>query len=390
MKADETTDHSANEFTPPPPYTKQEKSSDANHNTIKPIPELKGTPSNERIEWIVILRAFACMAIIVIHIIDCYVAYIQYIDFHKYGVVRSVINEIILQPLIRFAVPCFIMISGTLLLDPKRNTTINKIIKYIIKIIILFVVLWLGYCFAHDLTFNSLRNFENLKKWIYQSFLKFFNGLMQGNLYTFAPWLWYLPMLISLYILTPILRKFTEFADRKTARCVLIILFVTTCIIPTINNYFNFEIVPVTELSSVVFMYLVGYYITNTDFINSKLIYIGGVVGVIFYLIGCYFGVSHPLDVFMVLESMMILKVFLSHKIKIKNNSFFNCIAKYSLGIYATNIFWLHVLKVAKIHFTLLPIFIGEFMVFAFTLVMSLLTSMILYRLPLIKKLFTK
>ncbi len=381
-------DHSVNEFTQP--CTKQEKSSDANHNTVKPIPELKGTPSNERIEWIVVLRAFACMAVIMIHIVGIYVCEIQFKDVNHYSALRRFINEILIQPLIRFAIPCFVMISGTLLLDPKRNITINKIIKYILRITVLFIVLWFAYCMTHDITLDCFRDIKVFKNWGYNSLTKFVNGLLQGNAYDYAYWLWYLPLLIGLYILTPILRKFTEHADRKTVQYLLVILFITSCFLPTLNNYYNLNIIEFTELSSVVFMYIVGHYVANTDFINSKLIYIGGVSGIIYYLFGCYFNISNQLDAFMILESMMVLKLFASRKIKIKNNPFLNCISKYSLGIYATHIFWLYVLKNLNIHITTMPVLVGEFVVFAFALTMSLLTSLILYRLPLIKKLFVK
>ena len=88
------------------------------------------------------------------------------------------------------------------------------------------------------------------------------------------------------------------------------------------------------------------------------------------------------------MEAMMIIKLLSTNKIKIKTTKITNCISKYSLGIYIVHPFWLIILNSLKIYFTIFPLIIGEIVFFAYALIMSLLTSMILYRLPLIKKLF--
>jgi len=94
------------------------------------ITEIK--PQKERIEWIVVLRAFACMAIVMLHIFGVF-----WEDFNagktfiisNYDSTRQVINRVLFQPFSFFGVACFMMISGRLLLDPNHSMTINKLIK---------------------------------------------------------------------------------------------------------------------------------------------------------------------------------------------------------------------------------------------------------------------
>ena len=89
--------------------------------------------------WITNLRAIACMMVIMIHVIA------GWLD--NTGIVltgaRNVLDNIILQPLIRWAVPVFIMISGCLLLNPKKDMSIKKILKYIKKNVNNFINIWI-------------------------------------------------------------------------------------------------------------------------------------------------------------------------------------------------------------------------------------------------------
>ncbi len=348
------------------------------------ITEIK--PQKERIEWIVVLRAFACMAVVMIHVIGDYYSNFQYDNTNQYEIVRAFINQVLLQPFIRYAVPVFIMISGCLLLNPQRNVTINKLVKYIIRTIILLVLLLLFSSLMFNLKKEIFYDMPSFIKWIKYS-IKMFVSCLIIDLNTFAL-AWYPPMLIGLYLLTPILRIFTKHAKPETVSFVLITLFICSCVIPTVNVYFNLNIINFSEVSSVVFLYLIGYYIVHTNLIKNTYIYLGGIIGFICYFIASYFGVSHQLDMFMILESMMIFKLFSSSKIKIKNNKIINCISKYSLGIFLTHCFWMKFFAKINIYFTIFPIFIGEFLYWAYILIISLVTSMILYRLPLIKKLF--
>ena len=88
------------------------------------------------------LRAVACIAIVVLHIV--YSAVLLY--GNELGKWDTAISMIIVDCMM-WAVPCFIMVTGALLLDPKRIITYKKLFgKYIFRIfaaLILFGMLGL-------------------------------------------------------------------------------------------------------------------------------------------------------------------------------------------------------------------------------------------------------
>ncbi len=330
------------------------------------ITEIK--PQKERIEWIVVLRAFACMAVVMIHVLGRYSS-----DY---------ILRILLEPFIRFAIPVFIMISGCLFLDPKRDMPLVKLLKYIIKYLCLVILFGVFYFFIFRLEklTGSTTHFNLSIIWypLLKSFIDLTNFTVKYHL-------WFLIALIALLVLTPIFREFVKHANAKTIKFVLILLFITSSIIPTINNYFNLHFFEFSVLDRVLFIYLIGYFIVYTNIIKDKYIFICGLFGIMVWAIAFYFDVADQLDTFMVLEAMLIVKLFASKKIVIKNNKIINCISKYSLGIYLIHPFCIEV--ILKIN-TVMPLFNNEIIIFFCVSVLSLVSSMILYRMPLIKKLF--
>ncbi len=279
----------------------------------------------------------------------------------------------------RFAVPCFIMITGCLLLNPKKKIDNDKIKSYISRM--LLILISFGFAFAFIETYISSDN-KNMS----HIFLFAISNLIQGNAWEH---MWYIYCLIGLYILTPFLRKFTEHAKIKEAKDLLISLFLFTTLIPTINFIFHLKISTFyLEGLNYLFIFLCGYYITNTDIFSDKHIYIGGIIGIIGYALCCYFNIYHSqLSVFMILETVFIVRLFSSEKIKIKPNKFINIISKYSFSIYLVHCFWLNLLnKGFHIYPDILPPIIGEITFYIYALVLSLITSIMLYKIPILKK----
>ncbi|MBO5229317.1 MAG: acyltransferase family protein [Clostridia bacterium] len=345
-------------------------------STNEPIVNEIKKPTSEKIEWIVVLRAFACMAVVMLHIITLFEStnLLNKIE-------RVVLDKVILQPFVRFAVPCFIMISGALMLDPKHNVTLSKILKKIFKLTLIYFIFGLGINLFNN--YKLLWNDSNVKQWLLTSLVdlsrifSFFNGRIN-----YFNHMWYVVMLIGLYIITPILRKFVEYADKETVIFVLIFIFATNWIIPNKICLFGFNI-----LNEYLFVYLLGYFVAKTNLIKELYIYLIGVIGFIGVFIACWFD-NYYFDFLSFFESILIIKIFSTNKIKIKNNKIINCVSKYSLGIYLVHPFW--ILLISKFPYILspFPMGIGELVFFLYALIMSLLSSMILYRLPLVKKLF--
>ena len=116
------------------------------------------------------------------------------------------IDSIFLQPIIRYdAIPCFLMITGCLLLDPKKDINFNKIKKYLIRIIGALAIFGFTFCFIENIFNHGFNNIPNL---LYKSFI----NLITGNSWSH---MWYLYMLIGIYIITPILRTFVKNTNYK-------------------------------------------------------------------------------------------------------------------------------------------------------------------------------
>ena len=176
----------------------------------------------------------------------------------------------------RFCVPVFLMMSGYLFLDPKRNIPTKKIYtRYLPRLVTAF--LFWGFLYAVItsglLTQRTLSNGVGVK-------------LIQDTLWGHYH-MWYLYVIISMYILTPALRAIA--ADRKALKYFLVAGYIVSYAIPGImmipviyehaGRYFNrFEFF---FFSGYVFYYVAGYYMATEDFSEKakKIIYLLGLLG---------------------------------------------------------------------------------------------------------------
>ena len=204
-------------------------------------------------------------------------------------------------------------------------------------------------------------------------------------------------MLVGLYILTPVLRKFVERAEDDEVRFVLNSLFIVAFLIPTVNKLFNLQITTFylgERIFSYTFYFLIGYYIGNKHFKNYKYIYILGIIGFFGFLLLCILNYKFDIDkgnlnVFTCLYSILIFSLFSSGKLKIPMNGITKNISKYSFGIYIMHVFWLNLLyKGLHIYPNRFPIFCGEFGFWIIDLILSFVSAFIIAKIPIIKKLF--
>ncbi len=99
--------------------------------------------NNKRIYFLDVLRVISCLAVIMIHASAEYVV-------RDIGTINFWIGNIF-DGISAIAVPIFIMISGTLLLDEKYLYTKKKLIKHISKMILFFVFWSLVYCIIYKI-----------------------------------------------------------------------------------------------------------------------------------------------------------------------------------------------------------------------------------------------
>ena len=201
----------------------------------------------DRIVYLSRIRALAGMAIVILH------------TFTMYGMVNAdSLSETeedvtrLVPYLMMWAVPCFVMVSGVLLLDEEREIGIKKILSRYVLRILLVLLLFITLFFFLDLWMGGESfSVERLKE-IPQ---KFFGDGSWAHL-------WYLYMLIGIYLLLPAFRIIAKHASNATLLYLGIILTIFVSVIPTVEKLTENSIGFVIAISSVFPVYLfLGYMI---------------------------------------------------------------------------------------------------------------------------------
>lgn len=217
----------------------------------------------ERIAYLDTLKVLATFSVIIMHL--CTNLNTTFINWSIYKSLNIICN---------FAVPIFVMVSGALLLDTKRNITIKDIFcKYIPRLILSLIVVNL----LTTIIFGIINKNLSIKLVISGVYNVFLNNVP-------VPY-WYIYMIIGLYIVTPILKDWINNLSIKKIEYFLIIFVLyrvvgyTILNIPNIdfldkfyNIYNSFQLPLITGYCG---YYILGYYLHNKDFSklkNSKLI----------------------------------------------------------------------------------------------------------------------
>ena len=217
-----------------------------------------------------LLRILASFMVILIHVS----AYLWYsvpsntFEFNVYNFFDSIS---------RSAVPIFIMISGVFFLNNSKEKDIKTIFKKnILKLVFIFIIWSIVYYFF-DVLINKVNfNFKDL-------LIK----MAKGH-YHF----WYIPTIIGLYIISPILIKIAQNSNRKIFKY-FFGLFSIGCLLKTISycsfipyiNSINIVLnnLPVSLICQYYSYFLLGYFLYNFNISKKKrnIIYLIGILSII-------------------------------------------------------------------------------------------------------------
>lgn len=193
-----------------------------------------------------ILRIFCCFNVILLHAS----AHIYYVYSAKSAewIFANACNAFT-----RFSVPVFVMISGAMFLSPKRAFSIAGFWK---KHVLRLFIIYLVWCAIYGtFTYLRLNDVFNPKAFV-KAFLE--------NYYH----LWYLPMLLGIYALVPILRKMVMVFQKADYRYFLLLFFVFQICLTTflnlsshkiLNNYLDDFTLPM--VCSYVGYFILGHYL---------------------------------------------------------------------------------------------------------------------------------
>ena len=169
------------------------------------------------------LRAVACVAIVLLHTLFTAVGLYGYTvenpaDLLSY---RVVIDNLM------WAVPCFLMVTGALLLNRDKNISYSKLFKkYILRILLAIVVF--------GAVFGIIDTFYGQEPASLSVFLNQMKEIWTGRTWSH---MWYLYCLIGLYLLLPFYKKIVNDSNKKELMYLMVLYIVFLSVIPLIGGW---------------------------------------------------------------------------------------------------------------------------------------------------------
>lgn len=176
-------------------------------------------------------------------------------------------------------VPVFMMISGASFLDPKRKITINRIYKRNILRMFIYFLFWSLFYSVYNVISGQSGE------------MTFAEMLFTGHFH-----LWFLPMIMGMYMLTPLLRSVT--ANKKYVFYIAVMSGIFGVLIPTLQDvgiFFDNSLITGINnfgfVSAYVCFFFTGYYLHITEIKKVKriVVYILFVVATILIFFGTYY-----------------------------------------------------------------------------------------------------
>lgn len=303
------------------------------------------TINNKRIIWIELLRIIACFSVVLLHISATHLTDISPFTFQWK-------SFLLYNGLTRFAVPTFIMISGLLYLDTSKKISLKKLYKkYILKLSVIYIFWTILYTVLDLLVFNLLENQHSTL--IFKDILKY---SIQNPKYH----LWYIPTLISLLIVTPILKELVDSKNSKKISEYIILLFFIFKVLKLTILQFNFQHIEFVKaivnlvnpemVCNWIGFFILGHYLYKYNIKHAylKYIYLLGIISIIVGIYLCYYfsitsgkmNFSYYTN-FSIFSTLFTISIFVFFKNKLsniklnsKNIYIVSIISNCTLGIY--------------------------------------------------------
>lgn len=164
------------------------------------------------------MRVIACASIILLHTVFASSNYFaDSMSVFQMTAAKAVQNNLM------WAVPCFLMITGALLLDPEKEITMKKLFgKYILKMVLALVIFTLVFRVFDVMMSGETPSFRSIVvEWLRQ-------------VYNSTGWahMWYLYLMIGMYILLPFYKVITAHMSTKMLIYLTVVYAVFISILP--------------------------------------------------------------------------------------------------------------------------------------------------------------
>ncbi len=281
-----------------------------------------------RVPYLSYIRAIAAVAIVLLHSAFAY-AGIEGVASTTVKVAMTIRNCFL------WAVPLFVMVSGALLLDPKKEISYKDIFyKYIKRILILIVVFTLI-----NEAFDVLLLGKRYETAFVLEYIK--KALTDGS----WPHMWYLYMLIGLYLLLPIYRLAVKNMQQKDYQYLLIVYFIFLSVQPFIQSIFHVQSAFYIMATTIYPFYFFAGYAIDKEYIQIPKKYaIGGVV--VGLLVTAFstmylkdYSFIHYSFPFVILQSLCLFALFKNQKGLEKFDKVLAQMDYVSLGVYLLHLY---------------------------------------------------
>jgi len=294
-------------------------------------------------------------------------------------------------------VPLFVMISGSLILSEEHSYSVKDLyLRKTGRLVLLYFFWFLFYNTVNFIVNGTAWSLENIKQEIV------LESLLGRGIYH----LWFLPMMISLYLITPFIKPFMN--DRGKCILFLILFFVIAILLPTALKFeFPYKTIVASlyeRFPNVMFIGYIGYYILGHvlhEFLpklKRKTLLLLAAAAILNFAVEvyvCNFYSEKTGKLSIILNDTMTVNVFvtcacifiLGKHITIKEHAWLAGGAFLTFGVYLLHPFILHMLHLAGVDTLFAPAIITVPAVVALVTAVTALIILILQKLPVIRRL---
>ncbi len=344
----------------------------------------------ERTAYLDLVRIIACVMVVGVHVSALC---LETLD------VRSV-NFKIMNGFDCFSilgVPLFVMISGSLILSEEHFYGVKDLyLKKAGRLAVLYFFWFLFYNTVNFIESGAAWNFENIKQEIV------LESLLSRGIYH----LWFLPMMISLYLIVPFIKEFTK--DREKCVLFLLLFFGIGIVLPTALKFeFPYKTIVASlygHFPNVMFLGYIGYFIlghTLHEFLPElKPKYLGIVAAAAVFSFAvevyvCNFYSEKTGELSIILNDTMAVNAFvactcifiLCKHIEVKEHKWLSKGASLTFGVYLLHPFILHLLNLAGLDTLFAPAFLAVPAVVVLVAAVTAVLVLILQKAPVLRRL---
>lgn len=173
--------------------------------------------TKNNIDQFVWIRVIACLFIVLLHTLFASNVYFE--DTITPG---QLLASQTVERLLMWAVPCFLMVTGALLLQPAKEIPAKKLLGKYMKRIALALV-----CFT--LLFQIMDYLAGDQETVLGGWL---SNLLQGHSWAHV---WYLYLMLGIYLMIPFYKMITRQADLKQVWALILIIVFFVSVLPMVG-----------------------------------------------------------------------------------------------------------------------------------------------------------